>query len=62
MHCAGSTFTVLSMTNYNCDVDPFLGTYQTTTDVPVIRAATAVQISAHEIIYLISSTCLWFGD
>eukprot|EP00957_Ditylum_brightwellii_P148546 11311065-Ditylum_brightwellii.AAC.1 len=32
----------------NCNVDPCLGTYQTTTDVPVVRAATAVQISVDE--------------
>eukprot|EP00957_Ditylum_brightwellii_P104008 7924509-Ditylum_brightwellii.AAC.1 len=52
IHCAGSTFTVLSMTNYSCYVDPFLGTYQTTIDVPVVRAATAVQISIDDVIHL----------
>eukprot|EP00957_Ditylum_brightwellii_P027669 2091635-Ditylum_brightwellii.AAC.1 len=48
MNYAGFTFTILSMKNYSCDVDPFLGTYQNITDMPVVRATTAVQISVDE--------------
>ena len=47
MHCAGDSFTVLTLTNYSCDVDPFLSTYDTTADVPVVKAATAVQPFQH---------------
>eukprot|EP00957_Ditylum_brightwellii_P193134 14705322-Ditylum_brightwellii.AAC.1 len=43
MHCAGATFTVLAFSNYTCNIDPFLGSYQTTTCVPIVKATTAVQ-------------------
>ena len=62
MHCAGANFTVLAQTGYTCDVDPFLDSYDTTSDVQVVKAATAVQLSADEVIYLVSSASLWFGD
>ena len=47
---------------YKCDVDLFLDSYTKTTGVPVVTAATAVQLTAGYIIYLISSAALWFGD
>eukprot|EP00957_Ditylum_brightwellii_P186126 14170650-Ditylum_brightwellii.AAC.1 len=45
------------MANYSLDVDPFHETCQTTTNVPVVRAATAVQISVNEM-----DTSLFNGD
>ena len=33
-----------------------------TTGVPIVTAATAVQLTAGDMIYLISSAALWFGD
>ena len=62
MHCAGSNFTVLKYSGYKCDVDPFLDTYATTTGVDVVTAATAIQLSAGDVMYLVSTAALWFGD
>ena len=33
-----------------------------TTGVPIITAVTAVQLTAGDVIYLVSSAALWFGD
>ena len=62
MHCAGSNFTLLKFSGYKCDVDLFLDSYTTTTGIPVVTAATAVQLTAGNMMYLISSAALWFGD
>ena len=62
MHCAGAIFSVRKFSGYQCDVDPFLDTYQTTTGVDVITAATAVQLSAGDTLFLVSTAALWFGD
>ena len=62
MHCAGANFSVIKFSDYQCDVDPFLDTYTTTTGVDVVTAATAVQLSAGDVLYLVSSAALWFGD
>ena len=52
MHCAGANFLVLKFSRYQCDVDPFLDTYQTMTGVNVITAATAVQLSVGDTLFL----------
>ena len=62
MHCAGSNFTLLKYSGYKCDVDPFLDSYTMTTGVPVVTAATAFQLTAGDVIYLILSAALWLGD
>ena len=62
MHCAGANFSVIKFSGYQCDVAPFLDTYTTTTGVDVVTAATALQLSAADILYLVSSAALWFGD
>ena len=62
MHCAGSNFTLLKYSGYKCDVDLFLDSYTTTTGVPIVTVATAVQLTPGDVIYLISSAALWFGD
>ena len=62
MHCVGANFLVLKFSGYQCDVDPFLDTYQMTTGVDVIIAATAVQLSAGDTLFLVSTAALWFGD
>ena len=62
MHCAGANFSVLKFSGYQCDVDPFLDTYQTMTGVNVITAATAVQLSVGNTLFLVSTAALWFGD
>jgi len=62
MHCAGSNCVVLARTNYTCDVDPFLESYESTEDVPIVKAATAIQISSGEVIYLVMNSALYFGD
>ena len=62
MHCAGSNFTLLKYLGYKCDVDPFLDSYTTTTGVPIVTAATAVQLTAGDVIYLILLAALWFGN
>ena len=61
MHCAGSNFTLLKYSGYKCDVDPFLDLYTMTTGVPIVTAATAVQLTAGDVIYLISLAALWIG-
>ena len=43
-------------------MDPFLDSYTTTTGVLIITTATAVQLSAGNLIYLVSMAALWFGD
>ena len=62
MHCAGANFSVIKFSGYQCDVDPFLDSYTTTTGVDVVTAAMAVQLSAGDVLYLVSSAALWFGD
>ena len=62
MHCAGANFAVLKYSRYQCDVDPFLDSYQTTTGVDVVTAATTMQLNAGDIIYIVSTATLWFGD
>ena len=62
MHCAGANFSVLKFSGYQCDVDPFLDTYQMMTGVDVVTAATAVQLSAGDTLFLVSTAALWFGD
>ena len=62
MHYTGSNFTFLKFSGYKCDVDPFLDSYTMTTGVPIVTAATAVQLTAGDVIYLISLAALWFGD
>ena len=62
MHCAGANFSVLKFSGFQCDVDPFLDTYQTMTGVNVITAASAVQLSAANTLFLVSTAALWFGD
>ena len=59
MYCAGANFAVLKYSGYPCDVDPFLDSYQTTTGVDVVTTATTVQL---DVIYIISTAALWFGD
>ena len=62
MHCAGANFSVLKFSGYQCDVDPFLDTYQMTSGVFVITAATAVQLLVGDTLFLVSTAALWFGD
>ena len=62
MHCAGANFSIIKFSGYQCDVDPFLDTYTTTTGVDVVTAATAVELSAGDVLYLVSLAALWFGD
>ena len=62
MHCAGANFAVLKYSGYQCDVDPFLDSYLTTTGVDAATAATAVQLTAGDVIYIISTATLWLGD
>ena len=62
MDCAGANFLVLKFSGYQCDVDPFLDMYQMMTSVDVLTAATAVQLSAGNTLFLVSTAALWFGD
>ena len=62
MHCAGANISVIKFSGYQCDVDPLLDTYTTTNCVDVVTAATAVQLSAGDVLYLVSLAALWFGD
>ena len=62
MHCAGTNLSVITFSGYQCDVDLFLDTYTTNKGVDVVTAATAVQVSAGDVLYLVSSAVLWFGD
>ena len=57
-----SNFSVLKFSGYQCDVDPFLDTYQMTSGVFVITAATAVQLLVGDTLFLVSTAALWFGD
>ena len=57
-----ANFTLLALTGYTCDVDPFSEEYDTTTGIEVAKTAMAVQLSADEVIYLVSNASLWFGD
>ena len=62
MHCAGANFSVIKYSGYQCDVDLFLDSYDTTSGVDVVMATMAVQLSAGNVLYLVSSAALWFGD
>ena len=62
MHCAGASFTLLAKTGYTCDVDPFLESYESTTGVDIVKAATAIQLAAGHTVYIVSNAALWFGD
>ena len=62
IHCAGANFTLLGLTGYTCDVDPFLNCYDTTTGVEVAKTVTAIQVLADEVIYLVSMASLWVRD
>ena len=62
MHCAGANYSIIKFSGYQCDVVPFLDTYTTTKGVDVVTAATSVQLSAGDVLYLVSSAALWFGD
>ena len=42
MHCAGANFSVIKYSGYQCDVNPFLDSYDTTSGVHVVTAATAI--------------------
>ena len=53
---------VLSRTGYTCDVDPFLGEYESTKAVEIVKCATAVQLSSDLTVYLVMTKALWFGD
>ena len=55
-------FSVIKYSGYQCDVDPFLVSYDTTSGVDVVTAATTIQLSAGDILYLVSTAALWFGD
>ena len=58
MHCVGANFLVLKVLGYQCDVDPFLDTYQMMTSVNVVTAATAVQLLAGDTLFLVSTAAL----
>ena len=62
MHCAGANFSVIQYSGYQCNVNPFLDSYDTTLGVDVVTAAMAIQLSAGDILYLVSTAALWFGD
>ena len=62
MHCAGANFTVLKYSGYQCNVEPFLDSYQTTTGVAVVTTATAMQLTAGDVIYIVSTAALWLGN
>ena len=62
MHCAGANFSVIKYSSYQCDINPFLDSYDTTSGVDVVMAATAIQLSAGDILYLVSTAALRFGD
>ena len=62
MHCTMANFSVIKYSGYQCDVDPFLVSYDTTSGVDVVTAAMAIQLSAGDILYLVSTAALWFGD
>ena len=61
MHCVEANFSVLKFSGYQCDVDPFLDTYQTMTGDDIVTAATAVQLSAGDKLFLVSTAALWFS-
>ena len=62
LHCAGSNMIKMKSTGYTCDVDPFLSEYDTTKNIEIVMAATAVQVSADLTVYLVMTQALWFGD
>ena len=61
IHCAGASFTLLSTSGYTCDVDSFLNTYATTTNIPMVKAATAINLHTSETYFLVMMGALWFG-
>ena len=62
MHCTGANCTVLKYSGFQCDVEPFLDLYKTTTGVAAVTPATAVQLTAGDVIYLVFMAALWFGN
>ena len=62
MHCARANFSVIKYSSYQCDVNLFLDSYDTTLGVDVVMATMAIQLSAGDILYLVSTAALWFGD
>ena len=62
MHCAGASFTVLAKTGYNCDVDSFLESYNTTNGIDIVKTATAIQLDSSHVVYLVSNAAVWFRD
>ena len=59
MHCAGDNFSVLEFLGYQCDVDSFVDMYQMMTSVNVVPAGTAVQLSAGDTLFLVSTVAVW---
>ena len=62
MHCTRANSSVIKYSGYQCNVGPFLDSYETTSGVDVVMAATAIQLSAGDVLYLVSADALWFGD
>ena len=62
MHCARANFSAIKYSGYQCDVDPFLDSYDTTSGVDVVTAAMTVQLSDGNVLYLVSTAALSFGD
>ena len=62
MHCARANFSVIKYSGYQCDVNPFLDSYDTISGVDVVMAGMAIQLSAGDVLYLVSTAALWFGD
>ena len=62
MHCARANFSVIKYSGYQCDGDPFLDSYDNTLGVDVVMSAMAIQLSAGDVLYLVSTAALWFGD
>ena len=62
MHCTRANSSVIKYSGYQCNVGLFLDSYDTTSGVDVVTAATAIQLSAGDILYLVSTAALWLGD
>lgn len=61
--CAGNTMCILKYTGQTCDVAPFLDSLGTTSDIPVVKAATAYDDPITSVTYiLIFHQALYFGN
>jgi hypothetical protein len=60
--CAGSTTRVIEYTGQVCNVYPYSPKYKLRTNIPIVKAVTAVDHSSSETFILCLNQALYFGD